>query len=383
MIRSVKKKVILLGSTGSIGRQSIDVLKTHSDRFEVIGISASRDSEILRAQATELKPSVIACVQEADRSAYPENSEIWCGEQASERLAEIPCDVIIVAISGFGALKPLISALAHTKRVAIANKESLVCGGAFVTDLIKKNGVNLVPIDSEQSAIFQCLQGGKLDEVKRLILTASGGPFFGLEKKDLRNVSIEEVLKHPTWNMGRKITLDSATMFNKGLEIMEASRLFEVGADQISVLIHPQSVVHSLVEFFDGSVIANLAIPDMRLPIQYALTYPERIPSSVKRLDLTACSGLTFFNADEDRFPAIRMAYESLRMEKGYPVVYNGANEMAAELYFRGAIGFTEIETYVEEALNAYAPSDVDSVDAIFDIDRWSRSYVKQRYNEG
>lgn len=374
----MKQTIIIQGSTGSIGRQSLEVIKANPDRFELIGISAAHDSGLFRQQAAEWNPRYIACQEFVDRSMYPDSTEIFCGDDASERLAEIQCDIVILAVSGFAALRPLLKSLQNTKRVAIANKESLVCGETLVTDMLKVCRTELIPIDSEQSALFQCLHAGGREEVQSLILTASGGPFFRMERKDLEKVTIDQVLSHPTWNMGRKITLDSATLFNKGLEIMEASRLFDFGPDQISVLIHPQSIVHSLVEFRDGSMIANLAVADMRLPIQYALTYPDRFPAPVNRLDLCTKNTLTFYEADEKRFPAIRMAYEALRREQGYPIVYNGANEMAASLYFDGVIRFLDIEKLVERAMNDFTPARVDSIDAILEIDQWSRSHVKK-----
>lgn len=373
----MKQRVILLGSTGSIGKQSLEVLAMHSDQFELLGISAGHDTELLREQTKQWKPSIVACGESLERSDYPDQTELWCGEDASERLAAVPCDIVIVAISGFAALRPVVNAIRHTKRIAIANKESLVCGGSFVTRLAAECGAEFLPIDSEQSAVFQCLRGGRLEDVRQLILTASGGPFFRKSREELKNVSLEQVLSHPTWNMGKKITLDSATMFNKGLEIIEASRLFGFDADHIDVLIHPQSIVHSMVEFIDGSVIANMAVPDMRLPIQYALTYPERILSPARPLDLSACGSLSFFKADRERFPALRMAYEALRQDRGYPIVYNGANEMTAKLYFDGAVRFDEIEGYVQAALDAYNPHEISSVDDIMAVDRWSRSYIQ------
>lgn len=378
----MKQRVILLGSTGSIGKQTLEVLESHPNRFELIGISAKHDSALLRKQAGDWRPKIVACEEHPEKEAYPDSTELIEGTNASERLASVPCDILILAISGFAALKPLVKALPVTKRIAIANKESLVCGGSLIKDLARQNGAVFLPIDSEQSAIFQCMRAGTHEEIERIILTASGGPFFRRTRKELESVSMDQVLSHPTWNMGRKITLDSATMFNKGLEIMEASRLFDLPGERISVLIHPQSVVHSIVEFSDGSMIANLAVPDMRLPIQYALTWPERIVSPAKRLDLASGADLSFHEPDLNRFPAIKMAYEALRLEQGYPIVYNGANEAAAALYFSGAIAFCEIERYVEQALSLYQPQTVRSTGDIFAVDAWSRSCVNQLLKE-
>ena len=373
----MKQTVIVLGSTGSIGKQTLEVLQMHPDRFELIGISADHDSVTLRAQAKAWRPRFVACREDADRAAYPEGVALLTGDDASERLAAVPCDIVVLAISGFAALRPLLAAIPNGKRIAIANKESLVCGGELVKTALNASGATLVPIDSEQSALFQCLQNGRRAEVRRLILTASGGPFFRRSRDSLENVSIDEVLRHPTWSMGRKITLDSATLFNKGLEVIEAARLFDFCADAIGVLIHPQSIVHSMVEYCDGSIIANLAVPDMRLPIQYALTYPDRIASPAQPLNLAAAHDLEFYEASMERFTALRLAYEALRTEGGCPIVYNGANEQAAALYFAQKIGFTDIERCVEAALNAYVPHPIASIEAIWEADVTARALVR------
>lgn len=373
----MKQTVIVLGSTGSIGKQTLEVLQMHPDRFELLGISADHDSATLRAQAKLWRPRFVACREDADKAAYPEGVELLMGETASERLAAVPCDIVVLAISGFAALRPLLAAIPNGKRIAIANKESLVCGGELVKAALNASGATLVPIDSEQSALFQCLQNGRRAEVRRLILTASGGPFFRRSRESLETVTIDEVLQHPTWSMGRKITLDSATLFNKGLEVIEAARLFDFDADAIGVLIHPQSIVHSMVEYCDGSVIANLAVPDMRLPIQYALTFPDRIASPAQPLNLAAAHDLEFYEASTERFTALKLAYESLRAEGGCPIVYNGANEQAAQMYFAQRIGFTDIERCVEAALSAYVPHPIASIEAIWEADETARALVR------
>lgn len=371
------KQVLLLGSTGSIGTQTLDVIRMHADRFSVLGLSCKSDTEALYRQANEWKPRFVACESPLDSTRLPAGTIAFSGPDAAERMAaEADADVTVLAISGYAALKPLLSAIRHGKRIAIANKESLVCGGALVDAALQRYGAELLPIDSEQSAIFQALQNGRRDEVKRLILTASGGPFFRKTRAELEAVSLDDALNHPTWRMGRKITLDSATLMNKGLEIIEASRLFHFGADRISVLIHPQSIVHSLVEYVDGTIMANMSKPDMRLPIQYALTYPERTASPCEPLKLDLTHPLEFYPADLDRFHAIRMAYDALRADGIMPTVYNGANERAAELYFSGRIGFTEIEDCVEHALNAIENRPADSIGAIAQADADARRAV-------
>ena len=371
------KQVLLLGSTGSIGTQTLDVIRMHADRFSVLGLSCKSDTEALYRQANEWKPRFVACESPLDSTRLPAGTIAFSGPDAAERMATVAdADVTVLAISGYAALKPLLSAIRHGKRIAIANKESLVCGGALVDAALQRYGAELLPIDSEQSAIFQALQNGRRDEVKRLILTASGGPFFRKTRAELEAVSLDDALNHPTWRMGRKITLDSATLMNKGLEIIEASRLFHFGADRISVLIHPQSIVHSLVEYVDGTIMANMSKPDMRLPIQYALTYPERTASPCEPLKLDLTHPLEFYPADLDRFHAIRMAYDALRADGIMPTVYNGANERAAELYFSGRIGFTEIEDCVEYALNAIENRPADSIGAIAQADADARRAV-------
>ncbi len=378
----MKRSVLLLGCTGSIGTQTVDVIKLHADRFSVLGLSCRSDAETLYRQANELHPRFVAAEAPLDKSRLPDGTEVFTGPDAAERLAQAAdADVTVLAISGYAALKPLLAAIKHGKRIAIANKESLVCGGALVDAALHTSGAELLPIDSEQSAIFQALQNGRREEVRRLILTASGGPFFRKTREELKDVSLAEALNHPTWKMGRKITLDSATLMNKGLGIIEASRLFHFDAERISVLIHPQSIVHSMVEYRDGTIMANLSKPDMRLPIQYALTYPQRTESPCEPLKLDLSHPLEFYPADPERFRAIRMAYDALQADGVIPTVYNAANERAAELYFSGRIGFTEIEDCVEFALNAVRNTVVDSLETIAAADAAARNAV-DRFTE-
>lgn len=376
----MKRSVLLLGCTGSIGTQTVDVLKLHADRFSVHGLSCRSDVETLYAQANELKPQFVAAEVPLDPKRLPEGTEIFSGPDAAERIAEkVDADITVLAISGYAALRPLLAAIKHGKRIAIANKESLVCGGALVDAALNAYGAELLPIDSEQSAIFQALQNGSRDEVERLILTASGGPFFRKTREELKDVSLADALNHPTWKMGRKITLDSATLMNKGLEIIEASRLFHFDAEHISVLIHPQSIVHSMVEYRDGTIMANMSKPDMRLPIQYALTYPLRTESACEPLKLDLNHPLEFYPADPERFRAIRMAYDVLRADGIMPTVFNGANERAAEAFFAGRIGFIDIEDCVEEALNVVGNTPVDSIETIAAADAAAR-YAVDRF---
>ena len=376
----MKRSVLLLGCTGSIGTQTVDVIRAHPDRFETLGLSCRSDVETLYRQANELHPKFVAAEVPLDPARLPEGTVVFSGPDAAERMAaETDADVTVLAISGYAALRPLLAAIRHGRRIAIANKESLVCGGALVDAALSAYGAELLPIDSEQSAIFQALQNGRREEVKRLILTASGGPFFRKTRGELKDVTLSDALNHPTWKMGRKITLDSATLMNKGLEIIEASRLFHFDAEHISVLIHPQSIVHSMVEYCDGTIMANMSKPDMRLPIQYALTYPLRTESPCEPLKLDLTHPLEFYPADPERFHALRMAYDALRADGIMPTVFNGANERAAELYFNGCIGFADIEDCVEYALNTIENRPADSLEAIAAADRAAR-YAADRF---
>ncbi len=371
------KNVAILGSTGSIGRQALDVVRAHPDLFALYGISAHSSETSFVAQVVEERPRV--AVFSRSLSIDVSGTELRWGDQALYDLAADPqVDVVVLAISGIAALKPLLSALRAGKRVAIANKESLVCGGDLVKEVRKQGGGELLPVDSEQSALFQCLQNGRRDEVEKLILTASGGPFFRRPRAELGGITPEQAVKHPTWSMGRKISLDSATLMNKGLEVMEASRLFDFPGERIEVLIHPQSVVHSMVEYRDGTVMANLSTADMRLPIQYAMTWPERVPSPAAPLKLWEHPDLAFYRPDMARFPALKMAYSCLQAGGGCPVVYNGANERAAELFFAGRLGFLDIEDSVAYALDRFTNRPMQDLDDILAADGEARRLVDE-----
>ncbi len=366
------KNVAILGSTGSIGRQALDVVRAHPDRFALYGISAHSSEAAFLAQIQAEHPRT-AVFSRPFASPVPGVDTGW-GDQALYDLAADPqVDVVVLAISGIAALLPLLSALKAGKRVAIANKESLVCGGDLVKEALRQGGGELLPVDSEQSAIFQCLENGRREEVEKLILTASGGPFFRRPREELRGITPAEAVKHPTWSMGRKISLDSATLMNKGLEVMEAARLFDFPGERIDVLIHPQSVVHSMVQYRDGTVMANLSNADMRLPIQYAMTWPDRIPSPASSLKLWEHPDLSFFKPDMARFPALQMAYDCLQAGGGCPVVYNGANERAAELFFAGKLGFLQIEESVAYALDRFENRPVKSLEDILAADGEAR----------
>ena len=371
------KNVAILGSTGSIGRQALDVVRQHPDRFRLYGVSAHSSEGAFLAQIEGERPRV--AVFSRPLAADVSGAALRWGDQALYDLAADPqVDVVVLAISGIAALLPLLSALRAGKRVAIANKESLVCGGDLVKEVLKAGGGELLPVDSEQSAIFQCLQNGRRAEVEKLILTASGGPFFQRPREELRSITPEQAVKHPTWSMGRKISLDSATLMNKGLEVMEAARLFDFSGERIEVLIHPQSVVHSMVEYRDGTVMANLSSADMRLPIQYAMTWPERAPSPAAPLKLWERPNLSFIKPDMARFPALKMAYDCLAAGGGCPVVYNGANERAAELFFAGGLGFLDIEDSVAYALDRFRNRPMKELSDILAADGEARRLVDE-----
>lgn len=376
------KLVTVLGSTGSIGRQALEVIAQSGGAFSLLGISGGRNTALLLSQAKTFRPRYVASELPLDPALLPEGTELLAGRDGLLALAGCgEADVVVNGISGFAALEPLLSSLRAGKRVALANKESIVCGKALVDEACKTCGGQVLPVDSEQSAIFQCLSGGRRQEVKNLLLTASGGRFWQKSLAELADVTPAEALDHPTWSMGPKITIDSASLFNKGLEVIEASYLFDIPAERIAVLIHPQSIVHSMVEFCDGTVLANLSLPDMRLPIQYAMTWPERMPSPCKRLSLAEVGSLTFHAAPPERYLALRLAYEALRTGGTMPTVYNGANEAAVSLFTAGRIRFTEIYTAVEAAMDAHAAAPADNIAAVLAADREARALVAARFS--
>ena len=368
------KQVTILGSTGSIGRQALDVVHMHPEEFQIRALGAGQNEAAFSKQLLSERPALASFARDIP---VPEGTKLYTGPEGAEQLASDPdTDIVVLGISGFAALKPLLAALRAGKRVALANKESIVCGGALIKKALAESSGRIFPVDSEQSAIFQCLQNGRREEVEKLLLTASGGPFLHLSRAELSYITPEQAVAHPTWSMGRKISLDSATMFNKGLEIMEAAGLFDFPADKIQVLIHPQSIVHSMVAYRDGTVIADMAKPDMRLAIQYAMTYPDRIPSPAGPLNFAAVGPLTFIAPSFERFPALSMAYACAKKARCYPAVYNGANEQAAALFFSGAIRFDEIETCVSFALDAFPGEDDTTLEAVLAADAFSREAV-------
>ncbi len=376
------KRIAILGSTGSIGRSALAVVEAHADRLAVVGLAAGSNAALLADQIETFKPAIVAmgtaaAVQRLDlgRAAY-RPARVETGAAGLVAVAtHADADIVLCASSGSAGLEAVLAAIEAGKTIALANKEVLVMAGALVTAAARRRRVAILPVDSEHNAIHQCLEGRSPAEVERLILTASGGPFRGQRADMLSGVAPEDALRHPTWRMGRKITIDSATLMNKGLEVIEAHWLFGISADRIDVVIHPQSVVHSLVELVDGSVLAQLGITDMRLPIQYAFSYPERWPATLARLDLTRAGALEFHHPDHDAFPCLRLAYRALAAEGSLPAVLNAANEIAVAAFLAGRLAFTAIPEVIERAMAAHQPGPVNTLADVRAVDAWARAY--------
>jgi 1-deoxy-D-xylulose-5-phosphate reductoisomerase len=386
------KRIAILGSTGSIGQSALAVVDAHADRLQVVGLAAGGNADLFAAQLAQYRPRVAAM---ATGAAIDRLNQIGCpagvtlagtGRDGLVAVAAHPdVDLVLCASSGTEALEAILAAIAQRKTIALANKEVLVMAGGIVTDAAARHGVTILPVDSEHNAIHQCLHGRNRAEIRRLVLTASGGPFRGRAASDLTGVTAEEALKHPTWRMGRKITIDSATLMNKGLEVIEAHWLFGARADQIDVVIHPQSVVHSMVELTDGSIIAQLGRTDMRLPIQYAFSYPDRWRAPLPSLDLVAAGRLEFEAPDTALFPCLRLAYRALEAERSLPVVLNAANEVAVAHFLDGRIGFTAIPRIIERAMDAHQPGPLANVSTLADVravDRWARERAEELAGE-
>jgi len=374
------KQIAIVGATGSIGRQALDVVRHHPDALRVVALAGGRRVEPMLAQVTESVSHVVMDQPEAARALREAliargrgDVTVAAGPDALVELVTRPdVDLVLMAMVGARALVPTLAALEAGKDVALATKEVLVAGGPLVMNAAKRGRARLLPVDSEHSAIFQCLQGEAPKAVARLILTASGGPFRDTPLEELQRVTPEQALRHPTWRMGAKVTIDSATLMNKGLEVIEAHWLFGVPLERIDVVVHPQSIVHSCVELVDGSILAHLGPTDMRIPIQYALLYPERAPSPVRRLSLADVGSLTFHAPDRTRFPALDLAYAAARTGGTMPAVLNAANEVAVELFLQGRIGFTDIPRLVEAVMDDHEPQEAE-LTAILEADGWAR----------
>jgi len=372
----ITKRLAVLGSTGSIGQQTLDVVRALPRRFHIVGLAGGKNLDLLAKQINEFKPRLVYC-HDRETLAHLANADYEF--LAPEDIARHPeVEFVVIATSGSSGLSPTLAAVKAGKNVALANKESLVMAGEIITNEAKLNGALILPIDSEHSAIWQCL-GGEAQPAAQLILTASGGPFLHYSPAELNEVTVEQALKHPSWQMGKKVTIDSATLMNKGFEVIEAHWLFDMPFDHIKVLVHPQSIVHSMVEFADSSIKAQLSCPDMRLPIQYALTYPERLPNPrLPRLDWSAISGLTFEPPDLDTFPCLRLAIEAGRNGGTCPAVLCAADEVAVELFLGQRIKFTKIASLVKRALELHQSIPSPTLDEITAADAWARQKVLQ-----
>lgn len=377
------RAISILGSTGSIGTQTLEVVEVLGN-IQVAGITGNHNIDLLEQQVRKFRPRLVAVMDEAGakelKARVADTScTVVAGMEGLIEVATMPeIDTVVTSIVGNVGLRPTFAAINAGKNIALANKETLVSAGQLVMDLAREKGVSIYPVDSEHSAIFQSLQGNKENPIRRILLTASGGPFRGKTREELEHVTAADALRHPNWSMGKKITIDSATLMNKGLEVMEAKWLFGVDTDQIEVLIHPQSLMHSAVEYEDGAIIAQLGEPDMKVPIQYALTYPKRVSNPFPKVDFTKRNQLTFDHPDMETFRCLSLAYEALRIGGTMPAVLNGANEIAVDLFLKGNISFLDIPKLIEKTMNAYTVKYEYNLEDLLAADQWARKYARQ-----
>lgn len=382
------KVLSVLGSTGSIGTQTLDVVRANKEEFSIGALAANGNIDLLEAQVREFRPVLTAIGNESKyielKSRIGGLTNIMSGKEGISEVAAAPgCDTVVSAISGIAGLIPTYNAIKSGKNIALANKETIVTAGRIITEEVRKNKVQMLPVDSEHSAIFQSLAGSRPNELSKIILTASGGPFRTKTMEELKSVTVEEALKHPNWSMGRKITVDSATLMNKGLEVIEARWLFNVEPSDIEVCIHPQSIIHSAVEFVDGAVIAQLGLPDMKIPIQYALTYPKRLPMTGEKVSLTSIGNLTFYKPDTEKFKCLELAYRALNMGDSACVVLNSANEEAVRLFLDKRISFLNIGELIEKTMDKHEIIKDMNIDDVEDLDLWSRETLLNLYRMG
>ncbi|MCK9305570.1 MAG: 1-deoxy-D-xylulose-5-phosphate reductoisomerase [Bacteroidales bacterium] len=384
----MKKKIAILGSTGSIGTQALDVISRHPSLFEVVLLTANSKADTLIQQSNRFRPGNVVIADqrfyEIVKAGLPSGSVLLSGENAvTTAVNESDADIVLTAMVGFSGLEPTIEAIKRGKSIALANKETLVAAGPIVMELAKKHKSSIVPVDSEHSAIFQCLQG-ECGEVEKLLLTASGGPFFGKKRDEIASASVEEALNHPKWNMGPKVSVDSATMMNKGLELIEASHLFDVEPERIEIVIHPQSIIHSMVQFTDGSVKAQMSNPDMRLPILYALSYPDRVPLDTPRLDFGSVGSLSFHKPDFENFPLLKTAYYAAGQGGNYPCAMNAANEIAVKSFLSHSISFGGISNIIDHVLSGTKFVAKPDIEEIYHTDKMAREsalkYLKNKF---
>lgn len=381
-----KRRIAILGSTGSIGKQALDVISQHPDLLTAEVLTANTQADELIRQALLFKPN---CVVIGDKNLYPQvknalaetETKVFAGSESLDDVVQMDCvDMVLTAVVGFAGLSPTIRAIESGKTIALSNKETLVVGGEYISRLAIERKVAVLPVDSEHSAVFQCLNGEVGNAIRTIYLTASGGPFRRMSRADMENVTVEQALQHPNWSMGRKVTIDSASMMNKGLEMIEAKWLFGVEAKQIKAVIHPQSIIHSMVEFEDGCLKAQLGVPDMRLPIQYALMYPDRLPNNSKSFNPFENDTLTFEQPDFDRFPCLALAYEAIEKGGNTPAVMNAANEVAVQAFLDGRIRFTQIADIIAKAMNTFSYIKNPSLEDYFMTDREVRIELQNEY---
>jgi 1-deoxy-D-xylulose-5-phosphate reductoisomerase len=379
------KRIAILGSTGSIGVNALDIIRRNPSRFKVVALSAGRNTHLLKDQIEEFSPKIASVIDDQhamqliDILGRSNGTSVRFGTEGYREVAAIgEADMVISAMVGSAGLIPTLEAIAAGKDIALANKETMVMAGNLVLRMAKEKGVAILPVDSEHSAIFQCLVGHRHQDIRRIILTASGGPFLKMSREELSHVKPVQALKHPNWEMGKKITVDSASMMNKGLEVIEAKWLFDVDYDDIHVQIHPQSIIHSMVEYIDGSVVAQLGCPDMRIPIAYALSYPERFQCPAPPLDLLKVGALEFIKPDFDKFPNLRLAYEAGRTGGTMPAVLNGANEVAVEAFLEEKIGFTDMTAVIVKTIANHQCNISPTIDDILAADLWAKEEVKR-----
>lgn len=375
------KNIAILGSSGSIGKNALSVIREFPDLFKVTVLTVNSNIKLLEEQALEFNPGLVVIRDETKAKEFKSitnyNGEVLSGETGLVEAAKrADYDILLTALVGFSGLAPTIEGIKNKKRIALANKETLVVAGELINSLADEYGSEIIPVDSEHSAIFQCLVGERTEEIYKLIVTASGGPFRSKTKEELKNVTVKEALNHPNWKMGNKITIDSATMMNKGLEVIEAHRLFKLPKEKIEVVVHPQSIIHSMVEFIDGSIKSQLSLPDMKLPIQYAFSYPDRLKSRYVVTDFPKIRELTFYEPDLDTFRCLKLAYDVMEEGGTAPCILNAANEIAVDKFLKGEMKFLQIPETIENALNKISNHNMPDLETIFNCDRQTREYV-------
>jgi 1-deoxy-D-xylulose-5-phosphate reductoisomerase len=375
------KKILILGSSGSIGVNTLNVVRNFPDKFFVVGLTVNSRIDVLEQQIKEFKPEFVVVTNESKAKELQSNIGNLCQvlsgyDELLNAASQRDYDILLGSMVGFAGLAPTLEAIKRGKRIALANKETLVVAGELVTKLVLENSAEILPVDSEHSAIYQCLVGENLNEVEKLILTASGGPFLNKEKSFFENATVDEALNHPNWKMGNKISIDSATMMNKGLEVIEAHWLFGLPVEKINVVIHPQSIIHSMVQFVDGSIKAQLGLPDMKLPIQYALTFPERLHNDFNRTDLPAINNLSFFEPDFNKFECLKLAFDVLKSGGTAPCILNAANEIAVEKFINKKIKFSQISDLISKALDKIENHSDPDIETIFECDRITREFL-------